>query len=261
MDDYERRSEYCGPMTPKRARQHRPRALKRGSGAKWASRRWAGAEEREAGSKAFEILLTVWASCKKLSAKDFCTVCGYLAKCQVPGGRWSTFGLPPDLDSGRYKKEMDKHLPGGGPFYVARVPAFLSKTSHQNSKSVLFRQVFDSIVSEVEASPDLQEALRHGELYDYDSIMSTPAYQEHPRVRECVRDQGTYPLPLALYVDGVRYTAATAGRNDQSTSSLPQPQPQPTQNQIADITRSPVDHGQPMGRAGRRGAIPWLGAL
>eukprot|EP00959_Pyramimonas_sp_CCMP1952_P082340 1720393-Pyramimonas_sp.AAC.1 len=48
-------------------------------------RRADGADLRLAGTKAFEILLTVWASCKKLTAKDFCIICGYLAKCNTPG--------------------------------------------------------------------------------------------------------------------------------------------------------------------------------
>eukprot|EP00959_Pyramimonas_sp_CCMP1952_P182927 3825173-Pyramimonas_sp.AAC.1 len=109
---------------------------------------------------------------------------------------------------------MDKHLPDGGPFYFARVPAFSSKAAHKHSKDILFRQVCDSIASEVKESADLQEALRCGCEDDLDSVMAIECYKQHPKVKSCLEEHGSYPLPLALYVDGVRYTAQTAGRND-----------------------------------------------
>eukprot|EP00959_Pyramimonas_sp_CCMP1952_P336980 7056697-Pyramimonas_sp.AAC.1 len=143
----------------------------------------------------------------------FCCSCGH-PQCGVPGGRWSTYALRPGLSSGRYKKEMNKHLPQGGPFYLARVPASLSKAAHEHSRLVPFRQVFASVASEVNASAEIREALEHGEWDDPNSVMSLPAYCEHPHVVQCKRDTGKFALPLAVYLDGVRYTAITAGRTD-----------------------------------------------
>ena len=131
-----------------------------------------GAARRDAGTKAFEVLLLVWASCKKLTAKDFCIICGYMQQCGVPGGRWSTYALRPGLSSGRYKKEMNKHLPTGGPFYTARMPASLGKAAHEHSRLVPFRQIFASVAAEVNAPPEIREALEHGEWDDPNSVMS-----------------------------------------------------------------------------------------
>eukprot|EP00959_Pyramimonas_sp_CCMP1952_P116021 2425451-Pyramimonas_sp.AAC.1 len=64
---------------------------------------------------AFDILLELYGSCKKLSAQDFCILCFHLGRCDV--------AMPPNKQTGNYKQRLDKHLPGPGPLYSAALPA------------------------------------------------------------------------------------------------------------------------------------------
>eukprot|EP00959_Pyramimonas_sp_CCMP1952_P152636 3193737-Pyramimonas_sp.AAC.1 len=45
-----------------------------------------GARKRAAGSAAFDLLLALYGSCKKVYATDFCALCHYLKCCGVTGG-------------------------------------------------------------------------------------------------------------------------------------------------------------------------------
>jgi hypothetical protein len=172
------------------------------------------ARKRASGAMAFDILLELYGSCKKLSAKDFCILCFHLSRCDVAGGQWRTFAMPPNKQTGKYKQRLDKHLPGPGPLYSATLPATVRKKAHLRSRDIVFRQVYRTISDEVKSSSSVQAVLEQGPCDDPDSVLSLPCYTEHPLVESCVRDTGTWPLPLALYVDGVRYTPISAGRSD-----------------------------------------------
>ena len=177
-----------------------------------------GARKRAAGSAAFDMLLALYGSCKKVSSKDFCVLCFYLRTCGIAGGQWGTFAMSPDKQSGKYKQRMDKHLPGPGPLYTAKLPATVRRKAHVRSMNFVFREVFRTVSDELNSSPDTQAVLADGPCDDPNSVLSVPCYREHPLVRQCVDDTGKWPLPLALYIDGVRYTPICAGRSDYAAS-------------------------------------------
>ncbi len=104
--------------------------------------------------------------------------------------------------------------PRWGPFYRARVATTNRKRSQTHSRDIIFRQVFRTIHEEVTASESMLGVLRQPSLDDFGSIMSVPAYKEHPLTIDSVANTGTYPLPLAVYIDGVRFPPVKAGRYD-----------------------------------------------
>jgi hypothetical protein len=173
-----------------------------------------GARKRAAGAKAFDMLLGIYASCKKLSAKDFCILAHYLNDSGMVGAPWARFSRPPGLQSGKYKRHLDKHIPEGGPFYTARLATTNRKTSHQTSRPIIFRQVFRTIHAEVTGRGDILQKLQDPDFDDVNCVLSVPAYRDHPLVKKNIEETGQYPLPLAVYIDGVRFTPIQAGRYD-----------------------------------------------
>lgn len=49
---------------------------------------------------------------------------------------------------------------------------------------------------------------------DLANVCCTPAYLEHPLVVEAVAQGRPYPIPLGMYLDGVKYTSVTSTRPD-----------------------------------------------
>eukprot|EP00959_Pyramimonas_sp_CCMP1952_P360943 7559381-Pyramimonas_sp.AAC.1 len=64
----------------------------------------------------------------------------------------------------------------------------------------------------------MRDILEKGPCGDPDCVLSVPCYQDHVCVERCVREAMKWPLPLALYIDGVRCTPICAGRYDNHVS-------------------------------------------
>ena len=129
-----------------------------------------GGRSRRAGSKAFDLLLALYGSCKRMSAKDFCILCHHMTECGMVGGQWSTFALPPGKQSGKYKAKVDRNLPCAGPFYMASIASTVRNRAHVHQRQVTFRQVFRTIADEVRKSDDIRDILENGPMDDDDSV-------------------------------------------------------------------------------------------
>eukprot|EP00959_Pyramimonas_sp_CCMP1952_P212421 4444483-Pyramimonas_sp.AAC.2 len=184
-------------------------------------RRGHGASERLAASTLFELLLGIYGSRKVLSARDFCVICHYLRECKAPGDQWAQHAKPPGDYSGSYKKFLDKRLPYGGPYYVATIPAHVRGQPQEKNREVPFRAVYNIISEEVRESSYIEDLLEGDGLDDPNCVMSLPSYQQNPMVAQALSETGRYPLPVALYADGVRYTPLSAGRVDYNDFSSP----------------------------------------
>eukprot|EP00959_Pyramimonas_sp_CCMP1952_P189425 3962503-Pyramimonas_sp.AAC.1 len=97
--------------------------------------------------------------------------------------------------------------------YIADIPGRVRGHAQQPCMRTTFKLVYDSIAEEVDLSPSLQRALEFGDFSD-DSPMSTRCYGCHVHTDECLNATGKYPIPLAVYLDGVRYTPLGAGKTD-----------------------------------------------
>ena len=81
------------------------------------------AGKRAAGSDLLKHLLGMLAVAK-INAKDFCVCCHYLARCEVPGGCFSTYAVSPDqASSGAYQRRLDKVLPSPECLIYVSVPS------------------------------------------------------------------------------------------------------------------------------------------
>eukprot|EP00959_Pyramimonas_sp_CCMP1952_P265475 5551110-Pyramimonas_sp.AAC.1 len=76
------------------------------------------------------------------------------------------------------------------------------------------RLVHDCLQEELRASPDMLSSLNAPVAGRPSSILDTQVYKNHPAVRAAAGDGKQPPLPVAVYVDGVRYQTQAAGRSD-----------------------------------------------
>ena len=172
------------------------------------------ARARIAGSKAFDIILGLFATKKPLSAKDFCRLCRCMAEIGAPGADWKDWGGGSNLDESSAKRYLDARLPGSGPYYKAMIPCGITDSPFQKSREICFNQVWETMAQEVAESAHMQELMRDGATNNFSSPMSLPVYLENPLTQRSLAETGQWPLPLALYLDGVRFTPLCAGRSD-----------------------------------------------
>lgn len=145
----------------------------------------------------------------KITAADLCILCYYGMQAGAYGEGFELYGLPPNLDSGRYQKHLDAVLPPTAPstgYYPLTIPC-RDKSGIRREMLVPMVPVHETIAAECTVTPEVKR--------DFDYWVRTTdwggRYAEHPRVRD--RPAGSpLPLPLAVYLDGVQYSLQnTAG--------------------------------------------------
>jgi hypothetical protein len=163
------------------------------------------AAQRHAGTSLLKHLLGLYAVCK-LNAKDFTIACHYAALAHVPGGDFALYALSPDQSSsGNYQKHLDKVLPGSGPLYYVDVPCTIRGRGGQQLQSLPMMPMHEAFAKEIKVSPELLD-IKNGDW--------APCYESNPIVVQAQRDGLMKPIPIALYLDAVRFTAQSAGRTD-----------------------------------------------
>ena len=189
-------------MAPKKKRPRRleyePEAGDTSSGDGYVGNNTA----RAAGAKLLKHFLGLYA-CSKMTAKDFCVSCHYAAVAGTPGAQFDLYALGPDLPSGHYQRHLDIVLPGPGTTYQFVAPASTRRTSARDRRTVTIVLPHESVAAELRETP-LPAAWP--EL--------PPAYHDHPVTRDCAARGQQPPVPVAVYIDGVRYSAPGAGRSD-----------------------------------------------
>ena len=166
----------------------------------------ANAIRRENGNKLMMHLLSLYAL-TKISAKDLAIACHYAALAQVPGGNFDTYAVEPGQTSdGNYQKHLDKVLPSPGFLGSVRQPSMLRGKAARTTQHMPFLPIHEAIASEVRSNPGLVEASEETEWGE--------AYETHPLVVRARQQDLPPPLPVAIYVDAVRFSAAIAGRTD-----------------------------------------------
>ena len=154
-------------------------------------------------------LLSFYALCK-ISAADFAIACWYADRAEVPGALFATYARPPGLQPGKYQSYLDGVLPSAGPYYMVSTPCSAKASAARLTRSIPIAPCHDSIHAEVASNANILGQL-HGDGPD---ICRTVAYETHPHVAAARLNGDPRPLPLALYLDGVRFTPPQAGRSD-----------------------------------------------
>ena len=160
---------------------------------------------REAGHKLLRHLVSLKAL-GKLSAHDLCVACHYCHEGGVLGADFSRFAGKPGLQSGRYSQILDGVLPCAGPVVFESIPCMNNKTSERARVYIPFAAVWEHVWTDVQQTPSMIE--------DAQTMSLPQIYHDHPVVQDAARKKQPRPLPLAVFLDGVRFTSIVAGRSD-----------------------------------------------
>lgn len=161
--------------------------------------------QRVAGEGLFKHLLGLYALCK-LSAQDLCVALHYANLAGVGGAEFDRYAMPPGMGSGRYQRHLDRVLPNATPMYDVRVPVTVRSSGARETRMLPCSPPHEALAREVSGMQALQQTIAETVL--------PPVYHEHHLVRDARQNGLPLPVPLALYCDGVRYTAPLAGRSD-----------------------------------------------
>lgn len=173
-------------------------------------------DQRDAGEMVFDLLLGIYASKSAMSARQFCLICQGLSKCNTPGADWGKWGGNiSDKYSGSYKRHLNSILPGSGPYYKAMLPCSNAESPMVKSKETCFQMVWETMSAEVASSSSMQALMETGAEEDPSSVMSLPVYLQHPLVQRARESRESWPIPLGVYLDGVRFSPISAGRTNQ----------------------------------------------
>ena len=146
-------------------------------------------------------------SVKKMSAKDFCISCHYMALAGTPGGDFAQYALAPDQSStGAYQRHLDRVLPTVRDLLWQEVPCTTRARDERGVLSLPILAMHETIAREVRETELLQRPIR---MADW-----PPAYRDHPVVARAVATGRPLPVPLGFYLDSVRFSAPLAGRTD-----------------------------------------------
>ena len=169
-----------------------------------AAEKWQ--HHRQAGSDLYKHLVSLYAVCK-LSAKDLCIACHYAAEAEVPGGDFSSIALRPDQGStGNYQRHLDPLLPNPGAMYFVECPVTLRGSDSRDVQSIACLPPHEALAKELRADPSWLEQARAAQWPE--------SYETNPLVVSAIHEGLPKPVPVAIYLDGVRYSAPLAGRTD-----------------------------------------------
>eukprot|EP00959_Pyramimonas_sp_CCMP1952_P319818 6692252-Pyramimonas_sp.AAC.1 len=172
--------------------------------------------QREAGARLLQEFLTLYGSCR-ITAKQLCVLCHMCDEAGVPGATWSMYSRSADLQSGKYQHHLDCVMPA--PKHLIHISVPISE-NHSTLRSVRDHPVklfYESLSDELAGDPSILEALRARPDQREPNILDVPAYTEHPATKQARDSERDPPLPLAVYLDGVRYQQQAAGRSDTVT--------------------------------------------
>ena len=174
----------------------------------WRAQESAAAANRtrHAGASLFKHLLGLFAE-RKISAKDFAIACHWCHESKVPGADFAAYGLAPGQSSdGAYQRYLDKSIPPMAPIYFLDAPCNIRGRGTRETRPIPTNPLHECIAREVRGDPSIMERAHRRPW--------PPCYNNHPLVRKARDANSPLPLPLFLYLDGVRYTAPLAGRSD-----------------------------------------------
>eukprot|EP00959_Pyramimonas_sp_CCMP1952_P463917 9485723-Pyramimonas_sp.AAC.1 len=170
-------------------------------------------DDRDA-EEAGQILVDRWLrlySEGRMSAKDVCLNC-YYAHMAGAAGPFAQYSMRETKDTGNYQKKLDRALRISTDVKQVQVGVPTMKNKHDRCMTdVLMTPPQEALASEFLASAELRDQCSRVETSEDWHV----AYEDHPVV-ETAREAGETVMPVALYIDGVRYTRAIGvGRQDQ----------------------------------------------
>lgn len=161
--------------------------------------------QRDAGNDLFRHLMAMYALVK-ITAQDLCVGCFFAHRAGVLGADYARYALPPGLQDGRYQRHLDRAMPQSSPLYTVQTPCCIRRSGDREVRDLPCIVPHEALAREVAADPGIQSRVQQH---------AWPAvYNSHALVRAAEAEGRQKPIPVSLYVDGVRYTAPLAGRSD-----------------------------------------------
>jgi hypothetical protein len=143
----------------------------------------------------------------KMTAKDFCIACHFAMLAGTPGVEWSAFALGPGASTdGAYQKKLDRVLPPPADLYSVSTPVLARNEALRDRRLIPTSLLHEAIASEIREDPTILGRVAAEDLPE--------SYNSHPVVVRAVANGEPLPLPVALYVDGVRYSSNVAGTSN-----------------------------------------------
>ena len=161
-------------------------------------------EVRTAGYELYQHLVSLYAL-GKLSAKDLCVASHYAASAAVPGGDFESLAMDPSSQSGKFQAHLDRVLPSVGPLVWVSVPLHrrFGDDVARETRLVPMRPPHEALAREIMDAPGIVAEARK---------RSWPSsYSSSPVVLSAGPSK---PIPVSIYLDGVRFTAPTAARSE-----------------------------------------------
>eukprot|EP00959_Pyramimonas_sp_CCMP1952_P024173 507234-Pyramimonas_sp.AAC.1 len=121
--------------------------------------------------------------------------------------------MKPGHGSGAYKRYMRTVLPSAGPCDNINIPAHVRGHPEKRYHTLPIRLAYDSLSDEVSNGPAMLQMLLD-DIDNPNSVLGSRAYHSNAIMQTIIEETGVQPKPLALYLDGVRYTAPGAGKQD-----------------------------------------------
>lgn len=122
------------------------------------------------------------------------------------------YAFQPNQQSGKYMRHLNTVLPSAGPFYYAAIPLTPKGGETRVCKEIPFSFIPERLRDEVESGDTLERL--HAAESNGQEVWDTQAYQEHPVVRSLESQGKLRPIPIGVYVDGVRYTSQIGAKTD-----------------------------------------------
>ena len=122
------------------------------------------------------------------------------------GAEFGKLALAPGQSTGNYQKVVDRVFPPLSPLYMLPTPTMVRGRGRRDVRDIPMNPLHEAIARETKHDPHIVEAV---------PSMEWPSeFLEHPLVVEARSRGKPWPIPLAIYLDGVRFTAPLAGRSD-----------------------------------------------
>ena len=163
-------------------------------------------KQRQAGAALHRHLLELFAH-KKISAKDFAVAMHLCHESGVKGALFEPYGLSPGQPSdGHYQRHLDLVIKPHEPLYMVSTPCVARRVGHRTCMEMPTNPLHECLWSELQQDPEI--------LIRAADTTWPSCFYANPIVAHAQREHRPLPLPIILYMDGVRYSSIIAGRAD-----------------------------------------------
>eukprot|EP00959_Pyramimonas_sp_CCMP1952_P330450 6919481-Pyramimonas_sp.AAC.1 len=142
--------------------------------------------------------------------------CAICSRCtpRIQGGDFARYATSPDAPTGNFQRHLDTVMQDDTPLFTVAVPLNLGKREHRVICDVPMSAFWQTLETELACDTTTMDLLEMPRAQRPPTVLDVPAYASHPAVLQARRDNELDPIPVAVYVDGVRFITQAAGRSE-----------------------------------------------